>query len=104
MKRSPPQRRLARPLILFVVAVPALAHGASGPKKLPVCDGKHLREVNIYGSVLPGSPILGVVAAPALPPIPLIKLPVGGTPPPPVPQPAPAKTSARNVPLNYGSC
>src|SRR3546814_1424837 len=34
-----------------------LAACASGPKKLAVCNGHHLRDVNIYGSVLPGSPV-----------------------------------------------
>lgn len=41
-------------------AVPAIALlGATGcastnPPKLATCDGKHLRDVNIYGTVLPG--------------------------------------------------
>lgn len=104
MKRSSSPIRLVRQLTMLVVAIPAVAHGASGPKKLPVCDGKHLRDVNIYGSVLPGSPIPAVVAPPAPPPVPQIKSPVDGTPPPPVPGPAPAKTSARDVPRNYRSC
>src|SRR3546814_7691851 len=43
---------------------------ASGPKKLAVCNGHHLRDVNIYGSVLPGSPVPATTAPRAAPPIP----------------------------------
>lgn len=85
--------------------LPALAQGASGPKKLPICNGKHLRQVNIYGSVLPGSPLPAIVAPPAPPPVPEIKQPVdAGTPPPPVSAPLPEKTSARAIPGTFGSC
>ena len=81
------------------------SHAASKPKKLPVCDGKHLRDVNIYGSVLPGSPIPATVAPPAPPPVPQIKRPAdGGAPPPPVPGAAPDKVSARAVARSVGSC
>ena len=90
---------------LIIALLPSLAHGASGPKKLPVCNGKHLREVNIYGSVLPGSPLPAIVAPPAPPPVPQIKQPADpGAPPPPVPAPLPEKTSARATPGTFGSC
>ncbi len=97
--------RALRQAALASALLPALAHGASGPKKLPVCNGKHLREVNIYGSVLPGSPLPAIVAPPAPPPVPQIKQPIdAGTPPPPVPAPLPEKTSARATPSTLGSC
>lgn len=93
--------RALRQAALASALLPAFAHGASGPKKLPVCNGKHLREVNIYGSVLPGSPLPAIVAPPAPPPVPQIKQPVDvGTPPPPVPE----KTSARATAGTFGSC
>lgn len=97
--------RWLRRSAIVIALLPTLANGASGPKKLPVCNGKHLRDVNIYGSVLPGSPIPAVVAPPAPPPVPQIKQPIkGGTPPPPVPDSAPEKTSARADPRAYESC
>lgn len=97
--------RALRQAALVIALLPSLAHGASGPKKLPVCNGKHLREVNIYGSVLPGSPLPAIVAPPAPPPVPQINQPVdAGTPPPPVPAPLPEKTSARATPGTFGSC
>lgn len=97
--------RALRQAALASALLPALANGASGPKKLPVCNGKHMREVNIYGSVLPGSPLPAIVAPPAPPPVPQIKQPVdAGTPPPPVPAPPPEKTSARATPGTFGSC
>ena len=97
--------RMLRQAALVIALLPSLAHGASGPKKLPVCNGKHLREANIYGSVLPGSPLPAIVAPPAPPPVPQIKQPIdAGTPPPPVPAPLPEKTSARATPSTFGSC
>jgi len=97
--------RVLRRSAVMIALLPSLAQGASGPKKLPVCNGKHLREVNIYGSVLPGSPLPTIVAPPAPPPVPQIKQPVdAGTPPPPVPAPLPEKTSARASPGAFGSC
>lgn len=105
MKRPFRIVRLLRRSAVIIVLLPSLAHGASGPKKLPVCNGKHLRDVNIYGSVLPGSPIPAATATPAPPPVPQIKRPIdGGPPPPPVPGPAPDKTSARAEPRAYESC
>lgn len=97
--------RVLRRSAVMIALLPSLAQGASGPKKLPVCNGKHLREVNIYGSVLPGSPLPAIVAPPAPPPVPQIKQPVDAdTPPPPVPAPLPEKTSARASPGAFGSC
>lgn len=93
--------RALRRSAVVIALIPSLAQGASGPKKLPVCNGKHLREVNIHGSVLPGSPLPAIVTPPAPPPVPQIKKPVNaGTPPPPVPE----KTSARTTPGTFGSC
>lgn len=97
--------RALRRSAVIIILIPTLAQGASKPKKLPVCNGKHLRDVNIYGSVLPGSPLPAIVAPPAPPPVPQIKQPIdAGTPPPPVPAPLPEKTSARATPSTFGSC
>ena len=107
MKRIFTRARLTAHAAVFILVVPTLAHGASGPKKLPVCNGKHLRDVNIYGSVLPGSPIPAIVASPAPPPVPQIApAPEGVPPPPPVPVPPAdkSKTSAVNTPRTYRSC
>lgn len=105
MTRTSKLGKLLRRSAVIIVLLPSLAQGASGPKKLPVCNGKHLRDVNIHGSVLPGSPIPAVTAPPAPPPVPQIKRPIdGGPPPPPVPSPAPDKTSARAHSRAYGSC
>lgn len=104
MTRQSMRMRLLPWIGIVIGAVPIAAHGASGPKKLPVCDGKHLRDANVYGSVLPGSPIPATVARPAPPPVPAIEKPLDGTPPPPVPAPPRDKISARAEPADYGSC
>lgn len=105
MTRTSKLGKLLRRSAVVIALLPSLAQGASGPKKLPVCNGKHLRDVNVYGSVLPGSPIPAVTATPAPPPVPQIKRPIdGGPPPPPVPSLAPDKTSARADPRAYESC
>lgn len=97
--------RCLRRCAVIVIVVPTLAFAASGPKKLPVCNGQHLRDVNIYGSVLPGSPLPAVVAPPAPPPTPQIRQPDGpSAPPPPVPSASGEKTSARAEPGTFGSC
>ena len=76
-------------IVLLGLAV--LGGCATSPKKLAVCDGHHLRDVNIYGSALPGSPIPGVTAPPAVPPVPPLAHPPTDAPgpPPPVPEAAP---------------
>lgn len=70
--------------------VAALAGCATGPKELAVCDGRHLRDGNIYGSVLPGSPVPATTAPRSAPPVPQLVHPKPGDPsaPPAVPQPA----------------
>ncbi len=46
-----------RPMLLILVPLLSLAACASsGGGKLPVCDGKHLRTGNPYGSVLAPTP------------------------------------------------
>jgi hypothetical protein len=105
MTRTSKLGKLLRRSAVVIALLPSLAQGASGPKKLPVCNSKNLRDVNIYGSVLPGSPIPAVTAPPAPPPAPQITRPIdGGPPPPPVPSPAPDKTSARADPRAFESC
>ena len=85
-----------------------LAACASGPKKLAVCNGHHLRNVNIYGSVLPGSPVPGTTAPRAAPPIPPLSHPGKGDPPPPPTVPGPsspdAKVSFAPRDVRYASC
>jgi hypothetical protein len=86
----------------------ALAGCASGPKKLAVCNGRHLRDVNIYGSVLPGSPVPATTAPRAAPPIPPLSHPRDSDPPPPPPVPSPS-TSGDKVSFaprepRYASC
>lgn len=52
--------------LLFVLTVLALAGCSTvGGEKAPVCDGKHRRPANFYGSVL--APAAQPVAAPAKP-------------------------------------
>ena len=81
---------------------------ASGPKKLAVCNGRHLRDVNIYGSVLPGSPVPATTAPRAAPPIPPLSHPRDGDPPPPpaVPSPSPSDDKVSLAPRgpHYASC
>ncbi len=45
--------------LIFVAFSAAALSGCMGShlKKLPVCDGHHLRAVNIYGSILPSLPV-----------------------------------------------
>lgn len=83
-----------------------LAGCASGPKKLAVCNGHHLRDVNIYGSVLPGSPVPAVTAQRAVPPIPPLSHPEVGDPPPPPAVPASPDDKISSAPRNarYASC
>ncbi|SEJ81070.1 hypothetical protein SAMN05518849_11463 [Sphingobium sp. AP50] len=96
---------VAKRTLLLAALLPAVSTGASNPKKLPVCNGKHLRDVNIYGSVLPGSTIPAVTAAPPPPPKPDIKpAPAGDEAPPPVPEPPADKTSALSPPSTFASC
>lgn len=103
---KPLTTRILQGVALLAAVAPMAAHGASGPKKLPICNGKHLRDANVYGSVLPGSPVPAVVARPAPPPVPQVKPPAGESPPPPVPAsaPPPDKISSRDQITIYGSC
>jgi len=100
-----PASRLA-PAFGVVVALTACA---TGPKKLAVCDGHHLRDVNIYGSVLPGSPVPATTAPRSAPPVPQLVHPKPGDPsaPPAVPQPsAPGEDKISAAPREqlYASC
>lgn len=83
-----------------------LAACASGPKKLAVCNGHHLRDVNIYGSVLPGSPVPATTAPRPAPPIPSLSHPQVGDPPPPPAVPAPPDDKVSFAPrdIRYASC
>lgn len=90
------------------LAVLGVAGCASGPKKLAVCNGHHLRDVNIYGSVLPGSPVPATTAPRAAPPIPPLSHPQDGDPPVPAAVPS-QSTSGDKVSFapresHYASC
>jgi hypothetical protein len=70
MKHLTPLARL-----LLATALAALAGCAHNPDGKPaICDGRHRRPANPYGSVLPNLP--GAAAGPAIP---------GAVPPPPPP-------------------
>lgn len=101
--------RFAPRLMMALGVVAALVGCATGPKKLAVCDGHHLRDVNIYGSVLPGSPVPATTAPRSAPPVPQLVHPKPGDPPAPpaVPQPAAPgedKISAAPREQLYASC
>jgi hypothetical protein len=101
--------RFASRVITAFGVVAALAGCATGPKKLAVCDGHHLRDVNIYGSVLPGSAVPAVTAPRSAPPVPPLVHPKPGDPPAPpvVPQsaaPAEDKVSVAPREQLYASC
>ena len=90
------------------LAVLGVAGCASGPKKLAVCNGHRLRDVNIYGSVLPGSPVPATTEPRVAPPIPPLSHPRDGDPPPPpaVPSPSPSDDKVSLAPRgpHYASC
>ena len=113
---------------LTIVAIGALAlGGCTGTRIKPVsvCDGKHRRPANLYGSILPSLPVplpasqqgagQSMVAppsrepAPAPPPPPSPTPDVGSGPTPIgpgamyVPRSAP-RTSAQDVAPTYSSC
>jgi hypothetical protein len=101
--------RSASRLFTAFGVVTALAGCATSPKKLAVCDGHHLRDVNIYGSVLPGSPVPATTAPRSAPPVPPLVHPKPGDPPAPpvVPQsaaPAEDKVSVTPREQLYASC
>lgn len=101
--------RFASRLVTAFGVVAALAGCATGPKKLTVCDGHHLRDVNIYGSVLPGSPVPATTAPRSAPPMPPLVHPKPGDQPPPpaVPQsaaPGEDKISVAPREQLYASC
>jgi hypothetical protein len=73
--------------VLFALAMFALAGCAStGGGKLAVCDGKHLRPANPYGSVLAPA----MVGQPAIPP-------AAG-------EAKPKTLSSAGSPASFGSC
>lgn len=125
VKNGDRMRRMA----LAAIAVLALA-GCTGAhvKKPAVCDGKHRRPANLYGTVLPTLPVPlpasqtgaqsmvvpgpapGPQPLPPPPPAPVFPAP-GATPTPAPPKtrasspPVPApRTSQRDVALSYFSC
>lgn len=113
-------------LTIVVIGVAALS-GCTGTRIKPVsvCDGKHRRPANLYGSILPSLPVplpasqrgtgQSMVAPPSGEPAPVpLPAPVPtpgarGAPAPigpgamNIPRSAP-RTSERNVALTYSSC
>jgi hypothetical protein len=107
-RTSAPSFRRSVACLIGGLAALGAAGCASGPKKLAVCNGRQLRDVNIYGSVLPGSPVPATTAPRAAPPIPPLSHPKNGDPPPPPAVPSPT-TSGDKVSLaprdpQYASC
>jgi hypothetical protein len=113
---------------LTIVAIGTLVlGGCTGThiKPVSVCDGKHRRPANLYGSILPSLPVplpasqqgsgQSMVAppsgepAPAPRPAPAPTPGAGGAPAPigpgamDIPRPAP-RTSARDIAPTYSSC
>lgn len=89
--------RLRCALLLMAIGGGAGLAGCTGQKlaKLAVCDGKHLRPGNPYGSILPGAPI-PATTAPAGPGAPI----AAGAPP----TAAGSRTSAAYFVAPYPSC
>lgn len=103
---------MLRIVTLAACAVSLAACSTTGASKPKSCDGHSRRPVNIYGSVLPGSPVPATTAPVPPPPTPgangrPAKSPTGTAAPPPtvtgtVPKTPtamtrPAKSSARKV-------
>jgi hypothetical protein len=81
---------MQRVIALFVVL--ALASCATAePPKVAVCDGKHRRPANLYGSVLPDAPLDETLPAKA--PAPVAAAPAEQTTPAPA-TPSPGLVSA----------
>ncbi|RZT46444.1 hypothetical protein EV283_3393 [Sphingomonas sp. BK036] len=62
--RSRTTARLRCAVLLMAIGSGVGLTGCTGQKlaKLAVCDGKHLRPGNPYGSILPGAPIPATIA------------------------------------------
>jgi hypothetical protein len=52
------------PVLVIAISFALAACSSTGPKKLAVCDGKHLRPANPYGTVL-ALPAEGAATPPA---------------------------------------
>lgn len=99
---------------LMVASLGALAlSGCMGShlKKLPVCDGKHHRPANLYGTILPTLPVpvppsgAGAAAPDGAPPSPTGAEGSGTRPAGQLGlEPSPSKTSLRLAPVYYASC
>jgi hypothetical protein len=61
--------RCSAGLLPIVAFLGASGCASTNPPRLATCNGKHLRDVNIYGSVLPGAPA-AASGAPGAPPPP----------------------------------
>lgn len=77
---------MRQPLLILLSTLSLAGCASSGGGKLPVCDGKHLRPGNPYGSVL--APAANGVAAPS----------AGAT------EDKPKTLSAIRRPAVFGSC
>ena len=94
LRRSPMGKRYAVAALLIVGSFGL--NGCVGQKlaKLSVCDGKHLRPGNPYGSILPGAPI-PPITAPAGPGSPTASI---------APRPGAATISSVSPSVTYASC
>jgi|CoawatStandDraft_6_1074263.scaffolds.fasta_scaffold17323_2 hypothetical protein len=92
--QSPMGKRYAVAALLIVGSVGLT--GCAGQKlaKVSVCDGKHLRPGNPYGSILPGAPI-PPITAPAGPGSPIASI---------APRPGAAMTPSASPSVTFASC
>lgn len=97
--------------LAFSAALLFAAAGASsveGREKPRACNGKDRRPANIYGSVLPGSPVPATVtarpdASPGKPPV-INTVPTGAPPKPAASNGKPAKPQRLSSLPSYPSC
>jgi hypothetical protein len=93
-----------RMIRLTIVAIGALAlSGCTGTHLKPaaVCDGKHRRPANLYGSILPSLPV--PLPASQQGPAQSMVIPPSGEPaPPPPPAPAPTPGAGSAPPASVG--
>ena len=90
---------------LTIVALGALAlSGCAGSRIKPaaVCDGKHRRPANLYGTILPSLPVPMPLSQQG-PGQSIVAPPSGSTGPVPAPAPAPSAGSATEAPIGPGA-
>ena len=90
--------------VLLILAASGCA--STSPQKAPVCDGKHRRAANLYGSVLPVAPLEGQAAglAAVVPSSAAATAAVKPSPPASAAQTSPPPPSAKPDPKSIQSC